>query len=252
MRTVVPERGKAERAARAWRRSRIPDGRGFASCRQVYNASMSDVARALEQIAEIHEHLAKGEVYRGWRSAAGGLVRASSAFWRPRVAIGDRQADRPLELHGLLAGGRGRVAAGRLFGNRLALRGARDARRNGGGRGRSSASSCRRWSPARLPPARSSESVRRSRRCCPGSGRCFFGVGIFSARPVRAARQRLGRALLLDGRAGAACGRRRASMRLSPWAVGGTFGVGQLLAAAVLYWNLERPDRYASTLRRHG
>jgi hypothetical protein len=27
---------------------------------------------------------------------------------------------------------------------------------------------------------------------------------------------------------------------LSPWAMGLTFGVGQLLAAAVLYWNLER------------
>ena len=25
------------------------------------------------------------------------------------------------------------------------------------------------------------------------------------------------------------------------WWVGGTFGLGQLLAAAVLYWNLERP-----------
>jgi len=27
---------------------------------------------------------------------------------------------------------------------------------------------------------------------------------------------------------------------LSPWSVGGTFGAGQLLGAAVLYWNLER------------
>jgi hypothetical protein len=26
----------------------------------------------------------------------------------------------------------------------------------------------------------------------------------------------------------------------SPWAMGLTFGIGQLLAAAVLYWNLER------------
>jgi len=29
---------------------------------------------------------------------------------------------------------------------------------------------------------------------------------------------------------------------LSPWAMGGPFGVGQLLAAAVLYWTLERTD----------
>jgi hypothetical protein len=30
---------------------------------------------------------------------------------------------------------------------------------------------------------------------------------------------------------------------LSPWTVGGTFGVGQLFAAAALYWSVERPDR---------
>jgi hypothetical protein len=29
---------------------------------------------------------------------------------------------------------------------------------------------------------------------------------------------------------------------LNPWAVGGTFGVGQLFAAAVLFWNLERDE----------
>ena len=29
---------------------------------------------------------------------------------------------------------------------------------------------------------------------------------------------------------------------LSPWGMGAAFGVGQLLAAVVLYWNLERPD----------
>jgi hypothetical protein len=30
---------------------------------------------------------------------------------------------------------------------------------------------------------------------------------------------------------------------LSAWSVGGTFGVGQLLTAAVLYWNLEHDRR---------
>jgi len=32
----------------------------------------------------------------------------------------------------------------------------------------------------------------------------------------------------------------RGPAAFSPWAMGLTFGVGQLLAAAVLYWNLER------------
>ncbi len=56
---------------------------------------------------------------------------------------------------------------------------------------------------------------------------------------VRAARKRMGRAVLLDDWpdapvVGAQHGHDDA------WAVGGTFGVGQLLGAAVLYWNLER------------
>ena len=29
---------------------------------------------------------------------------------------------------------------------------------------------------------------------------------------------------------------------LHAWHVGGTFGAGQLMAAAVLYWELERPE----------
>jgi hypothetical protein len=32
----------------------------------------------------------------------------------------------------------------------------------------------------------------------------------------------------------------RGTHMFSPWAMALTFGVGQLLAAAVLYWNLER------------
>ena len=32
---------------------------------------------------------------------------------------------------------------------------------------------------------------------------------------------------------------------LQPWWVGGTFGSGQLMAALVLYWNLERPTLLA-------
>jgi hypothetical protein len=34
-----------------------------------------------------------------------------------------------------------------------------------------------------------------------------------------------------------------ANAPLNPWFVGGPFGVGQLLAAAVLYWELEREER---------
>ncbi len=50
---------------------------------------MTEYSRALEQIAEIHEHLAKTEVYRGWRSlpvASSGLVGLAAAGWQASSA----------------------------------------------------------------------------------------------------------------------------------------------------------------------
>jgi hypothetical protein len=34
----------------------------------------------------------------------------------------------------------------------------------------------------------------------------------------------------------------RGEQALAPWAMGMPFGVGQILAAAILYWTLERGD----------
>ena len=45
-----------------------------------------DVPRALDQIAAIHEQIAKGEVYRGYRSlpvAASGLIGFAAAWLQP-------------------------------------------------------------------------------------------------------------------------------------------------------------------------
>ncbi len=50
---------------------------------------MTEYSRALEQIAEIHEHLAKTEVYRGWRSlpvASSALVGIAAAAWQSATA----------------------------------------------------------------------------------------------------------------------------------------------------------------------
>ncbi len=73
----------------------------------------------------------------------------------------------------------------------------------------------------------------------PGLWALFFGVGIFATRPyvpaasVWVALYYWPAGLLLLWTA-------EGVDALSPWSVGGTFGVGQLLAAATLYWNLER------------
>jgi len=57
------------------------------------SVTVSDVTRALEEIAEIHAHLAAREVYRGWRAmpvAASGLVGlAAAAALAARQTIAD-------------------------------------------------------------------------------------------------------------------------------------------------------------------
>ena len=73
----------------------------------------------------------------------------------------------------------------------------------------------------------------------PGLWALLYGVAIFAARPyiprasgwVALYFWSVGLALLwtADG-----------IDTLSPWSVGGTFGIGQLFGAMVLYWNLER------------
>ena len=202
---------------------------------------MSDVSRALEQIAEIHEHLAKTEVYRGWRSlpvASSAVVGLAAAAWQSASA-------KPLDAWSFtifwLAVG-DRRAGHRLLGDRLALRDARDAERA------AAVTRGRRPVPAGAGRRRAGDTGALIQvspslvTLLPGPvGALLRRRGVRGA-AVRAARERLGRALLLA--AGLLLLWRAPSVdALSPWAVGGTFGIGQLFAAAVLYWSIERPDR---------
>jgi len=80
----------------------------------------------------------------------------------------------------------------------------------------------------------------------PGIWAICFGIGIFASRPylVRASGwialyfYAMGVGLLWIA---------RGPESLSAWSVGGTFGVGQLLTAVVLYWNLENDHEDRST-----
>ena len=77
-----------------------------------------DVTRALDQIAEIHQQIAKGEMYRGYRSlplAASGLMGLAAAWLQPSslgsadpigfvvywtaIAAGDRKSTRLNSSH---------------------------------------------------------------------------------------------------------------------------------------------------------
>ena len=205
---------------------------------------MSNVPRPRPDRGHPRPAGAQGEVYRGWRSvpvAMFGLIGLAAAAWQSRRG----GAGRAVALHGVLARRRRHRAGGRLLRDRLALRdaGDRDGTPSIAPRDRpvSAGAGRRRDRDRRAAPAES----RRSRRFFRDCGRCCSASRIFAARPYlpRAS----GWVALYYWAAGLALLWRADGVdALSPWTVGGTFGIGQLLAALVLYLSLERPDAIAA------
>ncbi len=201
---------------------------------------MTDVGRALEQIAEIRDHLAKGEVYRGWRSvpvACSGLIGIGAAAWQ--TADSPTRDAASFVRYWLAVGAVALLVGCSEIAWRYAARATAEER-----------SRARRvlgqFLPALIAAAMTTSAlVGRDRQLVsllPGLWALFFGVGIFATRPnIPRASQWV--ALYYWG-AGVALLWFRGTP-VSPWAVGGTFGAGQLLAAAVLYWSLERDPCYA-------
>lgn len=198
---------------------------------------MADVSRALAQIAAIHEQLAKGEVYRGWRPwpvACSALVGVGAAAWqsvflRPLEPLSFAAYWMVVALVALLVG------CAEIVWHYVRHAGETERRQS-------------RRVIAQFLPALvagfivSGALVRLSPALVvllPGLWALLFGVGVFAIRPyVLGASAWVGlyywaMGLMLLWTAGGVD-------TLSPWSVGGTFGIGQLLSAAVLYWNLER------------
>jgi len=208
---------------------------------------MTDYSRALEQIAEIHEHLAKTEVYRGWRSlpvACSGLVGLLAALWQ---AVTGAPADaRTFTLYWIAVGIVALViGCSEIVWHYLVYATPGERRRSRQVIGQ--------FVPALVAGAMATGAVVRFNPAfaglLPGLWALFFGVAVFAARPfVPRASGWVGlyywtAGLVLLWRAPDAG-------VLSPWAVGGTFGVGQLFASAALYWSIERPDRKRARLER--
>lgn len=199
-----------------------------------------DVPRALAQIEAIHEQIAKGEVYRGYRSlpvAASGVIGVIAAWLQPAhlshrdpigfvlywttvaacaALVGSSEIVRNYVVHDdKRARRKTRCVVGQLLPSLLG--------------GAIVTVSFVRLSAALVP-------------LLPGIWAICFGIGVFASRPYlpRAA----GHVALFYYAAGVvllwiASG----PEPLAGWWVGGTFGLGQMLAALVLYWNLERPAR---------
>ena len=198
-----------------------------------------DVTRALDQIAEIHQQMAKGEVYRGYRSlpiAASGLIGIAAAWLQP-AALGTADPIGFVLYWTAVAVGAGFVGSSEIIYNYVVHDNGSDRRKTRKVIGQFLPSVvggaliavCFTHLSAALVPL------------LPGLWAICFGIGIFASRPYlpRAS----GWIALVYYAAGfTLLWIARGPGPLTAWWVGGVFGVGQLLAAVVLWWNLERTE----------
>jgi hypothetical protein len=195
-----------------------------------------ELPQALAQIAEIHEHVAKADVYRGYRSlpvAASGLIGLAAAWLQPAQLSGEPVGF--VVYWVAVATCAGFVGVSEIAYNYVVHDETRARRHTRCVVGQ--------LLPSLLGAALVTASFVRLGTelvpLLPGIWAICFGLGIFASRPylVRASGwvalyfYAVGVVLLWFA---------RSSPMLSPWAVGGTFGLGQLMTAFVLYWNLEQ------------
>lgn len=196
-----------------------------------------DVSRALDQIAEIHQQIAKGEVYRGYRSlpiAASGVMGLAAAWLQP-AGLGAADPIGFVWYWTAIAAGAAFVGSSEIIYNFVVHENESDRRQTrqvvaqflpsmvGG----AAMTVCFTHLSAALVPL------------LPGLWAICFGIGTFASRPYlpRAS----GWVALFYYAAGfTLLWFARGPEPLTGWWVGGVFGVGQLLAALVLWWNLER------------
>jgi TctA family transporter len=198
-----------------------------------------DLSRALGQLADIHQQIAKAEVYRGYRSlpiAASGVM-GFAAAWAQTPALGASDPVGFVVYWAAIAACAGFVGASEIIYNYV-VHDDRIARRR-------TRQVVGQFLPSLLAGAAITVSfVHLSATLVPllpGLWAICFGIGTFASRPYlpRAS----GWIALFYYAAGVALlWLARGPEPLSGWWVGGTFGTGQLLAALVLYWNLERED----------
>jgi len=200
---------------------------------------MSDVSRALEQIAEIHEQLGRSSVFRGWRPipiASSGVVGLAAAAW---ASTGGLPVDPWRFTTYWLAVGTLALLVGsaeivwHYFARANDVERARARHVVGQFMPALFAGALVTGALIRLSPALVA--------LLPGLWALFFGVGIFATRPYSP--RGTGWVALYYWSAGLALLWTAGTVdQLSPWSVGGTFGAGQLLTAVFLYLSLERPS----------
>jgi hypothetical protein len=200
-----------------------------------------ELREALTQIAEIRRHMARAELFRGFRAlpvAFSGLAAFVAATWQ---AVWAPEPERSLGAYLALWIG---AAAVSVLGTGLVM--ARSLRASASILERQKTlQAAGQFLPCLAAGALLLAVVVRfapeTAWMLPGLWAMFFGLGVFATCRV------LPRAMVAVGTfyvaAGAMCLiLARGEYAYSPWAMGLPFGVGQLLTAAVLYWTLEGDD----------
>jgi hypothetical protein len=196
-----------------------------------------NLSRALGQVADIHQQIAKGEIYRGYRSipiAASGVIGLAAAWAQPQqLGAGDPVAF--VLYWTVVAACACFVGASEIIYNYI-VHDDRASRRQ-----------TQRVVGQFLPSLVAGATITLSFvhlgaglvPLLPGLWAICFGIGIFASRPYLP-RASGWVALFYYAGGVALLWVARGPQPLPAWWVGGTFGAGQLLAALVLYWNLER------------
>lgn len=196
-----------------------------------------EVRKALSQISEIHEHLTRAELYRGYRSvpvALSGVLALLAAALQP-VLVGT-ESPRGFVIYWVCVAIFGSVTAGGgIVRNYLREEDPRVRRKT-------------RVVVGQLLPCLVAGIIatmaitpigRPGIVFLPGLWAMLYSLGIFASRPylsriigwVALFYLISGTTLLLMAPQGGT---------LSPWGLGLVFGLGQIFGAIVLYWNLER------------
>jgi hypothetical protein len=201
-----------------------------------------EIERALSQISEIHQHLTRGEVCRDWRAgpiAASGLVALAAAALQTRL-VGPHPAPDATPVGYIAYWTAVAAVAALVGGGGVLVQYLREpspyARRR------------TRIVTGQLSPCLAAGAIvtaalpawdPRALALLPGLWAICFGLGVFASRPYLP--RMIGYvALYYVAASGVLLTLARSGASLTPWAMGLTFGLGQLASGFVLYWNLER------------
>ncbi|MCX7013629.1 MAG: hypothetical protein NTW86_13915 [Candidatus Sumerlaeota bacterium] len=199
-----------------------------------------EIEKALSQISEIHSQLGKTEVYRGYRAvpvALSGALALAAAAGQARF-LGNQPAAVAVVLYWTVVAGLGLATAGGGIAWKYMARSDRAARRK------------TRIAVGQFLPciaagvfitAAAAAAGPGAIAFLPGLWAILFSLGVFASRPYLP--RLIGFVGLFYLGAGAvllALAPRQSG--LSPWGIGLTFGIGQILAGIVLYWSLERNE----------